>query len=89
MKHTSIDIVNTISFIVVAFFIALAIDKSVNPKDQSLAYFLLIVVSGVFLLRKLPVVDVIWSVLKMIIVGIFAAIFVDYAKKEVKEWWNK
>jgi cell division protein FtsW (lipid II flippase) len=89
MKYTTIDIVNNLTFIALAIFVALGINESVEQKDQLLAYVILFVLSCVFFLRKLPVIDVIWFILKMAIVGLFVAIFADYAKKEVKEWWNK
>jgi hypothetical protein len=30
-----------------------------------------------------------WKVIKWFLLVIFAAVFVDYAKKELKEWWGK
>jgi hypothetical protein len=50
-------------------------------------YWILFVVS--YLFRDSPVFKQIWWFYKWTLITLFAVLFVNFAKKEVKEWWNK
>jgi hypothetical protein len=42
-----------------------------------------------YLLRKLPIFNVLWYVVKWFFVMLFVVLFADFAKGEIKKWWDK
>lgn len=42
-----------------------------------------------FLFRSMPPFTQIWNIYKFIFLTLFAVLFANYAKKSVKDWWNK
>ena len=49
---------------------------------------LLLVTFGLWLLRNTPL-RFLWQIYKMFWLVLFATLFIDLFKKEIKEWWNK
>ena len=49
---------------------------------------LLLVTFGLWLLRNTPL-RFLWQIYKMFWIVLFATLFIDLFKKEIKEWWNK
>ena len=49
---------------------------------------LLLVTFGLWLLRNTPF-RFLWQIYKMFWLVLFATLFIDLFKKEIKEWWNK
>lgn len=67
-------------------------DIGTNPITIGDLGGLLLVIGGVWWLRHYrhhPIIGPIYYVVKMFFIVLFATLFVNYAKKEVKEWWNK
>ena len=63
-----------------------------NPITLGTVCFLYIVIGGYWWLSRHkdhPVIGPIFHIIKMFFVVLFATLFVNYAKKEVKKWWNK
>lgn len=54
--------------------------------------WLYIVIGGVWWLRHYrhhPIIGPIYRVVELFFIVLFATLFANYAKKEIKEWWNK
>jgi energy-coupling factor transporter transmembrane protein EcfT len=49
---------------------------------------LFLVTFGLWLLRNTPL-RFLWQIYKMFWIVLFATLFIDFFKKEIKEWWNK
>ena len=43
---------------------------------------------GLWLLRNTPF-GFLWKIMKAFLIVLFITLFANYAKKEIKEWWNK
>jgi len=60
-----------------------------SPTD---VFFLVLFWGGfllLYLLRKLPIFNVLWYVVKWFFVMLFVVLFADFAKGEIKKWWDK
>jgi energy-coupling factor transporter transmembrane protein EcfT len=59
--------------------------------DQEHQLYCLIII-GVFfvawVLRNTPL-GFLWKILRMFLIILFATLFVNYVKKELKDWWGK
>jgi len=67
-------------------------DIGVQPLTLGMLCLLYAVVGGVWWLSKYkhhPVIGPIYDIVRMFFVVLFATLFANYIKKEVKEWWNK
>ena len=62
--------------------------EAISSSEQFdiICIFLFILVA--FWLRKTPL-GFLWKLVVSFFVVLFATIFINYAKKEIKEWWKK
>jgi len=51
--------------------------------------FLVIFIIVCYLLRDLPVFGWFWGWIKLIFLGIFITLVANFAKKSIKEWWDR
>lgn len=59
-------------------------------QDQQILLFFLVLLSiALWVFRKTPVVGFLWVVWKTFWIVLVAVFLADYAKKELKGWWNK
>lgn len=49
---------------------------------------LAIITIGLWFLRNTPL-GFLWKIYKWFWIILFVTLFVNYAKKEIKDWWNK
>ena len=63
------------------------------PTDPSvIQFYVVIFFIALFLLwlfRRVPIIGGIWKIISIFFTVLFLTLFVNYAKKEVKAWWNK
>lgn len=63
-----------------------------NPIPLSTFCLLYIIGGGYWWLRhhrNHPIIGPIYRIVQMFFIVLFATLFANYAKKEIKEWWNK
>ena len=61
-----------------------------EQKQQFTAFLLIGAIFLLYLLRNVhPIFGGIWKIVKWFGIILFATLLANYAKKEVKEWWNK
>lgn len=42
-----------------------------------------------YFFRHIPIIGILWKIVVMFFLVLFATLFINYAKKEIKEWWSK
>ena len=42
-----------------------------------------------YIFRHVPIIGVLWRIVSMFFIVLFATLFANYAKKEIKDWWSK
>lgn len=58
--------------------------------NQLYAVLMIGVIFVLYLLRNVhPIFYGIWRIIQVFFVVLFATLLANYAKKEIKEWWNK
>jgi hypothetical protein len=58
--------------------------------NQFYAVLLIAAIFVLYLLRNTnPIFGGIWRIIRLFGIVLFVTLFANYAKKEVKEWWNK
>ena len=58
--------------------------------NQLYAVLLIAAIFVLYLLRNTnPIFYGIWRIIRLFGIVLFVTLFANYAKKEVKEWWNK
>jgi hypothetical protein len=58
--------------------------------NQLYAVLMIGVIFVLYLLRNVhPIFYGIWRIIRLIGIVLFATLLANYAKKEIKEWWNK
>jgi len=61
-----------------------------EEKMQLYAVLFLVAIFVIYLLRNTnPIFYAIWRIIRLFGIVLFATLFANYAKKEIKEWWNK
>jgi hypothetical protein len=67
--------------------------ESYPPITSSTDVFFLVLFWGgvllLYLLRKLPIFNVLWYVVKWFFITLLVVLGVNFAKGEVKKWWDK
>lgn len=63
------------------------------PTDPTIIQFYIVIFFiAMFLLwffRSIPIIGWIWKIVCMFFTVLFLTLFANYAKKEIKAWWNK
>ena len=58
--------------------------------NQFYAILFLAAIFVLYLLRNAhPIFGGIWRIISLFGIVLFVTLFVNYAKKEIKDWWNK
>jgi uncharacterized membrane protein YkvI len=58
--------------------------------DEWRSILLLAIIGVLYLLRNTNAFfRVLWKIIAMFFIVLFATLMANYAKKEIKEWWNK
>ena len=60
-----------------------------SDKDTVICVATLAIVFFLYLFRHKPVCGALWSIVKIFFVVLFATLFANYLKKEIKDWWKK
>ena len=60
-----------------------------SDKDIAICIATLAIVFFLYLFRHKPVCGALWSIVKIFFVVLFATLFANYLKKEIKDWWKK
>ena len=63
-----------------------------DPITLGIFCWVYIVIGGVWWLRQYrhhPIIGPIYRIVGLFFIVLFAILFANYAKKEIKEWWNK
>jgi hypothetical protein len=64
--------------------------NSTFTSDELNGLLLLIVIGVLYLLRNTNAFfRVLWKIIATFFIVLFATLMANYAKKEIKEWWNK
>ena len=64
--------------------------NSTFTSDELNGLLLLIVIGVLYLLRNTNAFfRVLWKIIATFFIVLFATLLANYAKKEIKEWWNK
>jgi len=56
--------------------------------EQLQGLLVIVVIFVIYLLRNTPL-GFLWKILRLFLIVLFVTLFANYAKKEIKEWWNK
>lgn len=63
-----------------------------DPITLGIFCWVYIVIGGVWWLRHYrhhPIIGPIYTMVELFFIILFATLFANYAKKEIKEWWDK
>jgi hypothetical protein len=67
--------------------------ESYPPITSSTDVFFLVLFWGgvllLYLLRELPIFNILWYVVKWFFITLLVVLGVNFAKGEVKKWWDK
>ena len=62
---------------------------TLSPDEILFCVIFFVVMLLLYIFRHIPIVGVLWKIIAMFFVVLFATLFANYAKKEIKEWWSK
>jgi hypothetical protein len=64
-----------------------------TPTDPIIIQFYVVIFFVImfllWLFRNVPIIGSIWKIVSMFFIVLFLTLFANYAKKELKIWWNK
>lgn len=64
-------------------------EHTMTSGQASMLFLVGAVTLTAYLLKEIPVIGKAWMVIKLFWIMVFGSLFLNYAKKEIKTWWNK
>lgn len=64
-------------------------NNPVATEDYIMLFIVIGVIFCLYLFRHIPIIGMLWRIVSIGLVVLVTILTVNYAKKEIKEWWNK